>query len=200
MFAQVAERKFMIAYLEGSAVVKKDHLIVLTGGVGYLVFVGSKILSSINTSVENIALYIYSHIKEDRFELYGFQNEEDLEIFKMLIAISGVGPKTALALANAGTNQLIEAVQQAQTSFFTNVPRVGKKLAQKIIIELKSKLGSLKELNLGTLSPKAQDVMDALLGLGFEENAVQTILTQLDLENMDLQVAIKTVIKMSSNK
>lgn len=200
MFAQIAERKFMIAYLEGQALIKKDHLIVLTSGVGYLVFVGSKILSSITTSSENITLYIYSHIKEDRFELYGFQNEEDLEIFKMLVAISGVGPKTALALANAGTNQLIEAVQQAQTSFFTNVPRVGKKLAQKIIIELKSKLGSLKELNLGTLSPKAQDVMDALLGLGFEENAVQTILTQLDLENMDLQVAIKTVIKMSSNK
>ena len=190
----------MIAYLEGSALVKKDHLIVLTGGVGYLVFVGSKILSSITTSGENISLHIHSHIKEDRFELYGFQSEEDLEIFKMLIAISGVGPKTALALANAGTNQLIEAVQQAQTSFFTNVPRVGKKLAQKIIIDLKSKLGSLKELNLGTLSPKAQDVMDALLGLGFEENAVQTILSQLDLENMNLQVAIKTVIKMSSKK
>ena len=190
----------MIAYLEGQALIKKDHLVVLTGGVGYLVFVGSKILSSITTSGENIALYIYSHIKEDRFELYGFQNEEDLEIFKMLIAISGVGPKTALALSNAGTNQLIEAVQQAQTSFFTSVPRVGKKLAQKIIIELKSKLGSLKELNLGTLSPKAQDVMDALLGLGFEENAVQTILSQLDLENMDLQVAIKTIIKMTNNK
>lgn len=190
----------MIAYLEGQALIKKDHLIVLTGGVGYLVFVGSKILHSLVADGELITLYIYSHIKEDRFELYGFQNEEDLEIFKMLIAISGVGPKTALALANAGTNQLIEAVQQAQTSFFTNVPRVGKKLAQKIIIELKSKLGSLKELNLGTLSPKAQDVMDALLGLGFEENAVQTILSQLDLENMDLQVAIKTVIKMSNNQ
>ncbi len=190
----------MIAYLEGQALIKKDHLIVLTGGVGYLVFVGSKILHSLVADGELITLHIYSHIKEDRFELYGFQNEEDLEIFKMLIAISGVGPKTALALANAGTNQLIEAVQQAQTSFFTNVPRVGKKLAQKIIIELKSKLGSLKELNLGTLSPKAQDVMDALLGLGFEENAVQTILSQLDLENMDLQVAIKTVIKMSNNQ
>jgi len=190
----------MIAYLEGQALIKKDHLIVLTGGVGYLVFVGSKILHSLTSDGEQIALYTYSHIKEDRFELYGFQSEEDLEIFKMLIAISGVGPKTALALANAGTNQLIEAVQQAQTSFFTNVPRVGKKLAQKIIIELKGKLGSLKELNLGTLSPKAQDVMDALLGLGFEENAVQTILTQLDLEHMDLQVAIKTVIQMSSNK
>lgn len=190
----------MIAYLEGSALVKKDHLIVLTGGVGYLVFVGSKILRSFATQSENVALHIYSHIKEDRFELYGFKSEEDLAIFKMLLAISGVGPKTALALADSGTDQLIEAVRQAQTSFFTSVPRVGKKLAQKIIIELKTKLGSLKELNLSTLTPKAQDVMDALLGLGFEENSVQTILSQLDLENMDLQVAIKTVIKMSSKK
>lgn len=188
----------MIAYLEGQTLVKKDHLIVLTGGVGYLVFVGSKLLS--RQSGEIISLYIYSHIKEDRFELYGFQSEEELAIFKMLIAISGVGPKTALALADAGTDKLIEAVRQAQTSFFTSVPRVGKKLAQKIIIELKTKLGSLKELNLSTLTPKAQDVMDALLGLGFEENNIQNIMTELDVESMDLQVAIKTIIKMSSNK
>ena len=189
----------MIAYLQGKALVKKDHLIILTAGVGYLVTVGNKLLSSL-TDGEEISLYIYSHIKEDRFELYGFQTEEELAIFKLLLAISGVGPKTAIALADAGTDKLIDAVQQAQTSFFTNVPRVGKKLAQKIIIELKTKLGSLKELNLSTLSPKAQDVMDALLGLGFEENTIQTAMTTLDIENMDLQVAIKTVIKMSSSK
>lgn len=189
----------MIAYLHGQALVKKDHLIILTAGVGYLVTVGNKLLSSL-TDGEEVALYIYSHIKEDRFELYGFQTEEELAIFKLLLAISGVGPKTAIALADAGTDKLIDAVQQAQTSFFTNVPRVGKKLAQKIIIELKTKLGSLKELNLSTLSPKAQDVMDALLGLGFEENAVQTSMSTLDIENMDLQIAIKTIIKMNSSK
>ncbi len=189
----------MIAYLEGKALVKKDHLIVLTGGVGYFVYVGSKLLSNSHDG-EVISLYIYSHIKEDRFELYGFKNEEELAIFKMLLAISGVGPKTAIALADAGTDKLVDAVQQAQTSFFTSIPRVGKKLAQKIIIELKTKLGSLKELNLSTLSPKAQDVMDALLGLGFEENAVAAALSTLDIENMDLQIAIKTVIKMNSTK
>lgn len=188
----------MIAFLQGQAIVKKDHLIVLTGGVGYLVAVGNKLLSSISSEGEEIALYIYSHIKEDRFELYGFRSEEELAIFKMLIAISGVGPKTAVALSDAGTDKLIDAVQQAQTSFFTSIPRVGKKLAQKIIIELKTKLGSLKELNLSTLSPKAQDVMDALLGLGFEENTVATAITAIDIENMDLQIAIKTVIKMTS--
>lgn len=190
----------MIAYLQGQALVKKDQLIILTAGVGYLVTVGHKFLSSISQDGLEIALYIYSHIKEDRFELYGFQTEEELEIFKLLIAISGVGPKTAIALADAGIEQLIDAVRQAQISFFTNVPRVGKKLAQKIIIELKSKLGSLKELNLSTLSPKAQDVMDALLSLGFEENAIQSSMATLDLENMDLQVAIKTIIKMNNGK
>lgn len=189
----------MIAYLEGKVQVKKDCLIIVTAGVGYLVYVGSKLLNS-SKEGEVIALYIYSHIKEDRFELYGFASEEELAIFKMLLAISGVGPKTAVALADAGTDRLIDAVQQAQISFFTSVPRVGKKLAQKIIIELKPKLGSLKELNLSTLSPKAQDAMDALLSLGFEENTVQNALSTLDIENMDLQVAIKTVIKMSSSK
>ncbi|HPS40838.1 MAG TPA: Holliday junction branch migration protein RuvA [Candidatus Woesebacteria bacterium] len=190
----------MIAYLQGQALIKKDHLVILTGGVGYLVYVGNKLLNRVSLNGQELALYIYSHIKEDRFELYGFQSEEELEIFKMLLAISGVGPKTALALADAGINQLIDAVQQAKLSFFTSVPRVGKKLAQKIIIELKPKLGSFKDLNLKTLSPKAQDIMDALLGLGFEENTVQIAIDQLDVENMDLRVAIKTVIKMTTNQ
>ena len=189
----------MIAYLEGKALLKKDHLIVLTGGVGYLVYVGNKILNTISNEAE-VSFYIYSHIKEDRFELYGFLSEEELTIFKMLLAISGVGPKTALALTDGGVEKLIDAVQQAQLSFFTSIPRVGKKLAQKIIIELKTKLGSLKELNLSTLSPKAQDVMDALLSLGFEENIIQNTMNELDVENMDVQVAIKTIIKMNSTK
>ncbi len=190
----------MIAYLCGTTIVKADHLIVLTGGVGYLVFTGNKLLHSLTSSGQAVELYIHSHIKEDRFELYGFRTEEELHIFKLLLAISGVGPKTALALADAGPNSLIEAVQQAQTSFFTSLPRVGKKLAQKIIIELKPKLGSLTELNLSTLSPQAQDVMDALLGLGFEENAIQNALATLDIEAMELQAAIKAAIKLLNHK
>lgn len=190
----------MIAYLRGTTIVKTDHLIVLTGGVGYLVYVGQKLLHNLTSSGQAVELYIHSHIKEDRFELYGFRTEEELHIFKLLLAISGVGPKTALAIADAGPNSLIEAVQQAQTSFFTSLPRVGKKLAQKIIIELKPKLGSLTELNLSTLSPQAQDVMDALLGLGFEENAIQNALATLDIEAMELQAAIKAAIKLLNHK
>jgi Holliday junction DNA helicase RuvA len=188
----------MIGYLEGKAVVRGEQLIVMVAGVGYLVNVGQKLLTKANS--EEISLHIYTHVKEDRLELYGFQTAEELEIFKLVISVSGVGPKTAINIINGGVNQLIEAVQQAQLSFFTAVPRVGKKLAQKIIIELKGKLGSLKELNLATLSPKEQDVMDALLGLGFDENMIQDALSQIDLENMEINVAIKESIKIASGK
>ena len=85
-------------------------------------------------------------------------------------------------------------------SFFTAVPRVGKKLAQKIIIELKSKLGGLKELNLATLSPKKQDVYDALLGLGFDDQSINFALEKIDVESLDLAVAIKQALKIASGK
>lgn len=191
----------MIAYLTGSPIFQAQQVVVVTGGVGYLVHVGNTLLSQLSSQqAEQVSLHIYTHVKEDRLELYGFDRLEHLELFKLLIAISGVGPKTAQNLVDAGSERLIEAVRQAQTSFFTSVPRVGKKLAQKIIIELKSKLGSLQELNLSTLSPKAQDVMDALLGLGFDEQVIMQSMSALDVENLDLQVAIKTIIKMNSGK
>ncbi len=191
----------MIAYLTGSPIFQAQQVVVVTGGVGYLVHVGNTLLSQLSSQqAEQVSLHIYTHVKEDRLELYGFDRLENLELFKLLIAISGVGPKTAQNLVDAGSERLIEAVRQAQTSFFTSVPRVGKKLAQKIIIELKSKLGSLQELNLSTLSPKAQDVMDALLGLGFDEQVIMQSMSALDVENLDLQVAIKTIIKMNSGK
>ena len=188
----------MIGYLEGKAIARGDELLMMVGGVGYLVTVGQKVLRKANG--EDFSLHIYTHVKEDRLELYGFQTAEELEIFKLVIAVSGVGPKTAINIIDGGATQLIEAVQQAQLSFFTAIPRVGKKLAQKIIIELKGKLGSLKELNLATLSPKEQDIMDALLGLGFDENMIQDAISQIDLEDMEINVAIKESIKIASGK
>jgi holliday junction DNA helicase RuvA len=123
-----------------------------------------------------------------------------LALFQLVLTVSGVGPKTALAIVNGGVEKLISAVQEANLSFFTAVPRVGKKLAQKIIIELKSKLGGLKELNLATLSPKRQDVYDALLGLGFDDQSINFALEKIDIESLDLAVAIKQALKIAGGK
>lgn len=189
----------MIGYLEGQTIAKKESLIVLVGGVGYQVFVADHLLTHAHQNPQQtISLQIYSYIKEDRFELYGFTTDEELELFKMILSISGVGPKTALKLIDQGSSGLITAVQEAKVGFFTAVPRVGKKLAQKIIIELKGKLGSLKELNLGTLTAKEQDILDALLSFGFEENQARDIMSQLDIDNLPIEQSIKQAIHLLS--
>jgi Holliday junction DNA helicase RuvA len=193
----------MIAYLKGQVTVKKNYLIIICGGVGYQVQATSNFLQSASQNElkgEELEAHIFTHVKEDRLELYGFAQEKELALFQLVLTVSGVGPKTALAIVNAGAEKLISAVQEANLSFFTAIPRVGKKLAQKIIIELKSKLGGLKELNLATLSPKKQDVYDALLGLGFDDQSINFALEKIDIESLDLAVAIKQALKIASGK
>jgi len=193
----------MIAYLKGQVVVKDHYLIIICGGVGYQVHAPSKFLQSAASSEvagEELEAHIYTHVKEDKLELYGFEQEKELALFQLVLTVSGVGPKTALGIVNGGAEKLVSAVQEANLSFFTAVPRVGKKLAQKIVIELKSKLGGLKELNLATLSPKKQDVYDALLGLGFDDYSINFALEKIDIDSLDLAVAIKQALKIASGK
>ena len=190
----------MIGFLAGSARVQKDSLLIVIQGVGFQVSVPQHLWQQVQAAGEMpLELKIHPYIKEDRFELYGFQTDEEMEIFRMMLAISGVGPKMAMGLIDQGTTGLIMAVQEAKVAFFTAAPRVGKKLAQKIIIELKGKLGSLKELNLGSLSSQQQDVLDALLGLGFEENQARDIMGQIDMEELSVEQALKEAIRLLSS-
>ncbi|MBD3250344.1 MAG: Holliday junction branch migration protein RuvA [Candidatus Pacebacteria bacterium] len=193
----------MIAYLKGRPLIQKDKLILITGensdlsAVGYGVFVGSKLLSQLNSD-ELLELYIYTHVRDDALELYGFPSTDQQYLFELLLDVSGVGPKTALAIVDQSPQQIIEAVQQSQVSFFQQVPRVGKKTAQKIILELKSKLGSIKELSLGPRSEKERDVYEALVSLGYGESDAGQILTQLDLEKLSTEEAVKLALKKVS--
>lgn len=193
----------MIAYLKGQVSVKKDYLVIVCAGVGYRVFATSTFTQTAaqhELAGEELEAHIFTHVKEDRLDLYGFAQEKELALFQLVLSVAGVGPKTALGLINGGVDQLIKAVQEANLSFFTALPRVGKKLAQQIIIELKGKLGSLKELNLATLSPKKQDVYDALLALGFDDQSINFALEKIDVENLDLAVAIKQALQIASGK
>lgn len=186
----------MISYLIGIPILRNTTLTLLVGGVGYKVIVGPKTLQKVSTKKET-ALHIFTHVKENILDLYGFENPEELDLFKLVLGISGVGPAIALALANSGTEKLIESVQNANVTFFSSIPRVGKKLAQKIIIELKPKLGSLKELNLAPLSSQDQDISDALHALGFDDEYVEQALENLAKNGatLDLPQSIQFAIK-----
>lgn len=170
----------MIGYLKGKPLVMGEHLLLLVGGVGYRVHVSGKIFAKVALEAET-ELFIYTHVREDVLELFGFTSSGDQQMFELLLSVSGVGPRTALHIMDYGAETIIQAVQNADVSIFSAVPRVGKKLAQKIIIDLKSKLGSVRDLKLGPSSPQEQEVIQALEALGFSSTDIYQALSGVDL-------------------
>lgn len=187
----------MIGFLTGQPRSHIKGLLVMVNGVGYLVHVGQKTESELVHAAE-VSLFIHTYVKPEALELYGFQTKEAYQVFQLLLSVSGVGPRTALAITDHPPQKIITAVQEAQTSFFTAVPRVGKKLAQKIIIELRSKLGELKELDLKPKSAKAQEVYEALSSLGLESEIIEDALTKIDVENQPIEKSITEILKARS--
>lgn len=159
----------MIGSLKGTVeLLDNPYTIVNVGGVGYRVLLYNSLFSEIKLN-DQIKLYTYTHVKEDALDLFGFLSLEDLKLFENLISVSGVGPKTASGLFSHGSrNEIVEAIIKGNVDFFTNVPRLGKKNAQKIIIELKNKMGSLEDLDLSEEGQKINsEVVAALKGFGF---------------------------------
>jgi len=159
----------MIAYLEGQVKFKAiNYLIILTHGVGYKVYVPADINSAMALS-QTLSLYIHTHVKDDALDLYGFKDAENLAIFELFLSVSGIGPKTAVSIFSVGKiDRIKEAIVKGDVAFFSAVPRLGKKNAQKIIIELRSKLGSLEDLDLSPESNESKEIVEALKTFGFD--------------------------------
>src|SRR5579864_8239375 len=166
----------MIGTLKGVIEYREDpFLIVDVSGVGYKVLVPTTVLSKINSVGDNIKLYTHTHVREDLLELYGFTDPSDLKVFIMLISVSGIGCRTALGIFSVGTRaDIVQAISTGDVSFFTSVPRLGKKNGQKIIIELKNKLGANGDIDLsGDTRMEHQELVNALKGFGFSPREAQ---------------------------
>jgi len=187
----------MIALLIGTPQFFGHHCIMVCNNVGYGVSVGEKTAETLKTQ-SNATVYVHTHVREDAFELYGFLTSEEKQMFETLLTVSGVGPKTALTIADASPSKIRKAVEEADVSFFSSFSRVGKKLAQKIIIELKPKLGHFAELDLTDGSAQTQDVREALQSLGYDERAIAQALRAVPVDALPLQVAIKECMKILS--
>jgi holliday junction DNA helicase RuvA len=188
----------MIAYLSGRPLITQSTTAIVCNGVGYGVNVTSSTKAKL-ASISEVNLFIHSHIKEDAFELYGFLTEEEKLLFLRLIDVDGVGPKTALSIMDRGVVEIVSAVRAANTSFFQSIPRVGKKSAQKIIIELKSKLGG-EELSLTEPVGKAKEAIEALVGLGFSDSESKKVIEAMDTENIRLEDLVTAGIKQMTAK
>ncbi len=187
----------MIASLKGTvSLLDTPHIIVEVGGVGYKVLLSNTVLSTVTTGME-IKLFIYTHVREDLLDLYGFLHFSDLKLFEKLLGVSGIGPKTAIGIFALGTSSaIISAIVSGDISFFTGVPRLGKKNAQKIIIDLKSKLGSSADLDLSDGSfEKNNEVVSALKHFGFTTREVQEALQKTKKEGQTVEEKIKLALK-----
>lgn len=177
-----------------------NSIILDVKGVGYKVYLPSDLIPQSLTKFE-ITLFIHTHVRDDTFDLYGFESIESLQLFELIISVSGIGPKIALGLMSKGVRAITNAVISADVDFFTSIPRLGKKNAQKIIIELKPKLGSLEDLDLTGESQESMEIIEALTSLGFSKKEIKKALNKLNGSAMDIEDKIKQTIKfLGKNK
>ncbi len=184
----------MIGLLTGTPLLLETTLIIDVHGVGYAVTASTKTLQ-LCSNKDTVTLHISTYVKEDVLELFGFTSAQDKKLFLLLRTVSGIGPKTALAISDKGAQAITSAVQEADLKFFSTVPRVGKKLAQKIIIELTSKLGSLKELDLQPLSSFETELAQALGALGFSEQEATELIREGSFTATTVEGALKEILK-----
>ena len=185
----------MISYLKGNILEKNQRsVIVLAGNVGYEVFLSAKDwqITEKNSLVE---FFIYSYIKAEAFDLYGFKNLAELEFFKKLLSVSGVGPKSAInILGLAEINELKRAITSGDPSFLQQVSGVGKKTAERIVVELKEKFIDDVATIAGTPGTDKQ-VVDALVSLGYKEKEAQDMVKNLSGSENDLASKIKKALQ-----
>ena len=192
----------MIGYLEGTIKHKgSNHLVILTsGGVGYKVFVPQDVLNKAMLN-DNFSLFSYTNVREDAIELYGFNNQEDLALFELFLGVSGIGPKTAMAIfSNAKTVKIKEAIVKGDVDFFTTIPRLGRKNAQKIIIELRPKLGSLAELDLTAEGGETKEIFEAMKSFGFSPSEAREALKSVRDFEGNTSDKIKQALKYLGKK
>lgn len=189
----------MIAYLKGQILsVGLRSVLLLVDGVGYEVFVKNSTISQYKIGQES-DFYIFSYIKEDAFDLYGFINHEELEFFKKLLSVSGVGPKSALnILGLAEVKELKRAISQGDFLFLQQVSGIGKKTAERLVVELKEKF--IDEISSAgqTSSSSDKQVIDALISLGYKEREAIEAIKNSNSQDSDLATRLKDVLRAVS--
>lgn len=185
----------MIGYLKGKIIDQDSNsVLVEVQGVGYRVVQSSKFKVENSNEIE---LWIHTHVREDEISLYGFGDKKTLKLFELLLSVNGVGPKVGMAIVSASSSEKIsEAIARADVGFFTAIKGVGKKGAQKIIIDLKNKMGSVAELDLS--SDGGDDVVEALVSMGYNREKVISVVRGLD-DNLSESQKIKEALKKISN-
>ena len=174
----------MIAHLRGKLLVKHPNRIVLeTGGVGYEVTISVPTFSELPANGSEVSLHIYTHVREDVIALYGFLHPAEKELFEKLMTVSGIGAKLAITiLSGMAADAMVGAIRLNDVARLTKIPGIGKKTAERMVLELRDKLPVKEPATSGPAATNAleEDVVSALVNLGYQAPAAQKALASLN--------------------
>ena len=198
----------MFYYLKGTVTVLEQNLAVIdVGGVGYACFVSLNTMSYLETGKET-KLYTYCNIKEDAFDIYGFHSMNEKRSFELLLSVSGVGPKAALSILSSTTPEgLALAIINGDEKTITVAQGIGKRIAQRVILELKDKIskesadvivaGVAPVVSTGTSAAKHSEASAALAVLGFTPAEAAAVLKTIDINNLSIEDIIREALAKS---
>lgn len=187
----------MIATLQGTVTARGENLIVVeTGGIGFKVHVTTPLLARWGTLGRQVQLFTHLHLRENEMSLYGFETEDELTFFELLLGVSGIGPKLALGvLSTATVDSLRLALARGNTQYLAQMPGIGKKVAQRIVIDLKGKLAVEELVPAPPLSSLDAEVIAALTSLGYSLSEAREAVASLPEEEMDLEERLVLAIR-----
>ncbi len=187
----------MIGQINGTISHRGDRFVIInTGGVGYKTNVTTETLLQLAQTETEITLWTHLVVREDALDLYGFLDKAELEFFQLLITVSGIGPKSALAILSlAGPETLRKAIVAGNTEYLTKVSGIGRKNAEKIVLELKDKLGKLGEFMPTEELDREADVLSALQALGYSARDAREAIKKIPDSVSDMGEKIKMALK-----
>jgi Holliday junction DNA helicase RuvA len=191
----------MIAHLRGKLLAKHpNQAIVETGGVGYDVTITVPTFSDLPSLGSEVALYIHTHVREDLIGLYGFLRPSEKLLFEKLLTVSGIGPKLAITiLSGMAADEMVGAIRGNDVARLTRIPGIGKKTAERMVLELRDKLpaaGPSAVPAVSVISATEEDVLSALVNLGYQRSAAEKALVSAakDGENRPFDVMFREAL------
>jgi len=199
----------MIALINGLLINKSiSHVIVEANGIGYRIFVPLTTFYELPSMDQSVTLHIHTHVRQDAISLFGFGTEEEKNVFELMLSVSGIGPKLAInILSGISAEELIRAVSHGNLNRLVSIPGVGKKMAERMILELKDKMVKLSTYeaiykadgDIEVFDSIIDDALSALVNLGYKNQKARDVLDKIikeSSESLTLDVLLKKALKI----